>query len=165
MAEATLAEEVHEAAAANESIEEAFVELSQDVYRHRWVPSDAAADAIDGQTIRCLHREGKSNAFFYFKDEADEAAAYATPTPTEADAVDVTGQVLGFNVDLLEKIANRGGWEVRFYVMCAEGYPCAANMTAPALPDSETAAIRWMQYNSSFDCMAGGRAQRARGPS
>ena len=75
LAEATLAEEVREAAAANESIEEKIVELGQDVYRHRWVPSDAAADAIDGQTIRCLHREGKSNAFFYFKDDADEAAA------------------------------------------------------------------------------------------
>ncbi|KAH8072152.1 hypothetical protein JL720_11192 [Aureococcus anophagefferens] len=80
-----------------------------------WLPTQEAVDAAAGRDMRCLHREGKSNAFFYFDDADEEAAAYATPTETEADAVDVTGKVTGFNVDLLEAVAAAGGWTVSFH--------------------------------------------------
>ncbi|KAH8047476.1 ionotropic glutamate receptor [Aureococcus anophagefferens] len=79
-----------------------------------WLPTQEAVDAAAGRDMRCLHREGKSNAFFYFDDADEEAAAYATPTETEADAVDVTGKVTG-NVDLLEAVAAAGGWTVSFH--------------------------------------------------
>ena len=44
-----------------------------------WLPTQEAVDAAAGRDMRCLHREGKSNAFFYFDDADEEAAAYATP--------------------------------------------------------------------------------------
>lgn len=116
---------------------------------HGWLPNEEAVAAAAGREVRCLHREGKSNAFFYFKESDDEAAAYSTATETEADAVDVTGQVTGFNVDLLEAIAEAGGWSVRFFVMCAESYGCAANMTRGALPAEDAEALE------SFPASAG----------
>ena len=52
-----------------------------------WRPGDAAVEAARDATVRCLHFEQKSDAFFHFVDAAVERAVYATPTPTEADAV------------------------------------------------------------------------------
>ena len=119
-----------------------------------WLPTQEAVDAAAGRDMRCLHREGKSNAFFYFYDADEEAAAYATPTETEADAVDVTGKVTGFNVDLLEAVADAGGWTVSFHVMCAAGYACAANMTGAPLPDGDVDALAYFQANlTTFDCV------------
>lgn len=89
-----------------------------------WRPDHAALEAARGETVRCLHREGKSNAFFQFYDSEDEAAAYAQATPTEADAIDVTDQVTGYNVEFLREAATQGEWTVEFYVMCGAGYPC-----------------------------------------
>ncbi|KAH8046877.1 hypothetical protein JL720_16282 [Aureococcus anophagefferens] len=119
-----------------------------------WLPTQEAVDAAAGRDMRCLHREGKSNAFFYFDDADEEAAAYATPTETEADAVDVTGKVTGFNVDLLEAVAAAGGWTVSFHVMCATGYACSANMTGAPLPDGDVNALAYFQANlTTFDCV------------
>ena len=119
-----------------------------------WHPSDHAVSAVQGAEVRCLHREQKSDAFFHFWDHAFEEEVYATPTETEADAVEVTGRVTGFNVELLEKLADEGGWRVRFFVMCNEAYPCARNMTNAALPDDEHRAMIYLQRNTSFDCLA-----------
>lgn len=118
-----------------------------------WHPSDLAVSAAQGSEVRCLHREQKSDAFFHFYDHAVEAAVYATPTETEADAVEVTGLVTGFNVELLEKLADEGGWRVKFYVMCNEAYACATNMTNGALPDDEHRAMLYLERNTSFDCL------------
>ena len=48
-----------------------------------WLPDRHALHAARGETVRCLHREGKSNAYFWFYDSEAEAAAYAQATPTE----------------------------------------------------------------------------------
>ena len=51
--------------------------------------------------IRCLFADPEENAFFRFKQDmgAEKTAAMSAETPTEWDAVDVTGLVTGFNVD------------------------------------------------------------------
>ena len=106
-----------------------------------WKPDADALAATAGREVRVLHRHAKSNAFLYFHDADDEAAAYGAATPTEADAVEVTGQVTGFNVALMEALAARGGFTVRYFVMCAESYDCAANQTAGLIPKGTEAFI------------------------
>lgn len=120
---------------------------------HLWRPGPAAVAAAKGAVVRALHREQKSNAFFHFLDEDVEQRVYATPTETEADAVDVTGLVTGYNVQLMEALADAGGWTVRFYVMCASGYPCAKNMSRAPLPADDLPALGYLQANTTFDCV------------
>lgn len=41
----------------------------------------------------------------------------------------------------MEALAARGGWTVRYFVMCAESYDCAANQTAGLIPKGTEAVI------------------------
>ena len=119
-----------------------------------WKPDADALAATAGREVRVLHRHAKSNAFLYFHDADDEAAAYGAATPTEADAVEVTGQVTGFNVALMEALAARGGFTVRYFVMCAESYDCAANQTAGLIPKGTEDFMRYFQDNmTTFDAV------------
>ena len=118
-----------------------------------WTPSAAALAASADREIRVLHRHAKSNAFFYFLDDDDEAAAYAAQTPTEDDAVEVTGQVTGFNVELMEALASKAGWTVRYFVMCCEGYDCAANQTSGLIPKNTEVFEQYFQSNMTFDAV------------
>lgn len=131
---------------------------TEPIIRKDFRPRPATVDLVRGTVVRCLHRESRSNAYFKFKREEDEAAAYNVSTPTEADAVDVTGKVTGYNVELLETIAKVGGWTVEFYVMCGQGSPCDQSTHYPpgtsALPSDDNEMIEYFAKNmTTFDCI------------
>jgi len=103
------------------------------------------AARASNRTLRCLHTEGMDQ-FFHLKDMTDLsllASIFNASTLTQDDAINLTGLITGFNVDILETMAKRAGHTVEFYQL--NGFPYATHI---GLQDI------WPQQLPMFDCDA-----------
>ena len=105
-----------------------------------------AVDLADPLVVRCFHSEPQ-DGFFYLKDSADYDRVYGVATPTQYDAVDVTGLVQGYAVDTVERVGNASNFSVRLYQL---NDPWPGSLTK----NGNELAKLWTAHGnlSEFDC-------------
>lgn len=101
-----------------------------------------ADDLGDPLVVRCFHTEPQ-DGFFYLKDPSDYARVFGVTTPTQYDAVDVTGLVQGYAVDTVERISDTTNFTARMYQL--NGWPGYSSLTT-----SDNALAKMWTNNGSL---------------